>query len=145
MAGGAGAFLDTDKSPPRTRIMESLSHPRLTGMSRTELDALTCRLAPRQVAQVERASYQRRGADRQLGSRGGVFPQKLGDRERVVVAILCLRKLCTLDVLADVLGNVSRSSIGNVVREIRPLLAEGGPTFGHHPLPHRHRTPCRRR
>ncbi|MFE2319382.1 hypothetical protein ACFXC8_40930 [Streptomyces sp. NPDC059441] len=63
------AFLDTDKSPPRTRIMESLSHPRLTGMSRTELDALACRLAPRQVAQVERASYQRRGADRQPGSR----------------------------------------------------------------------------
>jgi transposase len=120
------AFLDTDKTPPRTRIMESLSHPRLTGMSRTELNALARRLAPRQIAQVERASYQRRGADRQPGSRGGVFPQKLGDRERVVVAILYLRKLCTLDILADALGDVSRSSIGNVVREIRPLLAEGG-------------------
>jgi transposase len=120
------SFLDTAETPPRTRIMESLSHPRLTGMSRADLDALTCRLAPRQVAQVERASYQRRGADRQPGSRGGVFPQKLGDRERVVVAILYLRKLCTLDVLADALGDVSRSSIGNVVREIRPLLAEGG-------------------
>ncbi|MFE2189171.1 ISAzo13 family transposase [Streptomyces sp. NPDC059455] len=120
------AFLDTDQTPPRTRIMESLSHPRLTGMSRAELDELTRRLSPRQVAQVERASYQRRGADRQPGSRGGVFPQKLGDRERVVVAILYLRKLCTLDVLADALGDVSRSSIGNVVREIRPLLAEGG-------------------
>ncbi|WP_406111698.1 hypothetical protein [Streptomyces sp. NBC_01003] len=121
------AFLDTDRTPPRTRIVESLSHPRLTGMSRTELDALARRLAPRQVAQVERASYQRRGADRQPGSRGGVFPQKLGDRERIVVAIRYLRKLCTLDVLADVLGDVSsRSSIGNAVREIRPLLAEGG-------------------
>ncbi|MFF4796327.1 hypothetical protein ACFY2M_43380 [Streptomyces sp. NPDC001276] len=95
-------------------------------MSHADLDALTCRLAPRQVAQVERASYQRRGADRQPGSRGGVFPQKLGDRERVVVAILYLRKLCTLDILAAALGDVSRSSIGNVVREIRPLLAEGG-------------------
>ncbi|MDT0616431.1 ISAzo13 family transposase [Streptomyces lancefieldiae] len=118
------AFLDTDQTPPRTRIMENLSHPRLTGMSRAELDELTRRLAPRQIAQVERASHQRRGADRQPGSRGGVFPQKLGDRERVVVAILYLRKLCTLDVLADALGDVSRSSIGNVVREIRPLLAE---------------------
>ncbi|MFE8950706.1 ISAzo13 family transposase [Streptomyces sp. NPDC007856] len=120
------SFLDTDKTPLRTRIMESLSHPRLLGMSRADLDALTCRLAPRQVAQAERASYQRRGADRQPGSRGGVFPQKLGDTERVVVAILYLRKLCTLDVLADALGDVSRSSIGNVVREIRPLLAEAG-------------------
>ncbi|WP_371649648.1 hypothetical protein [Streptomyces mirabilis] len=43
-----------------------------------------------------------------------------------MVASLYLRKLCTLDVLADALGDVSRSSIGNVVREIRPLLAEGG-------------------
>jgi hypothetical protein len=68
------AFLDTDKTPPRTRIMESLSHPRLTGMSRTELDALARRLAPRQVAQVERASYQRRGADHRPGSRAGPAP-----------------------------------------------------------------------
>ncbi|MFE8950381.1 ISAzo13 family transposase [Streptomyces sp. NPDC007856] len=120
------AYLDTDQTPPRTRIMEILSHPRLTGMSRAELDELTRRLAPRQAAQVERASYQRRGAVRQPGSRGGVFPQKLGDRKRVVVAILYLRKLCTLDVLADALGDVSRSSIGNFVREIRPLLTEGG-------------------
>lgn len=95
-------------------------------MSRAELDELTRRLGPRQAAQVERASYQRRGADRQPGSRGGVFPQKLGDKERVVVALLYLRKLCTLDVLADALGDVSRSSIGNFVREIRPLLIEGG-------------------
>ena len=119
------AFLDTAETPTRTRIMERLSHPRLTGMSRAELDELTRRLGPRQAAQVERASYQRRGADRQPGSRGGVFPQKLGDRERVVVALLYLRKLCTLDVLADALGDVSRSSIGNFVREIRPLLMEG--------------------
>ncbi|WUO43720.1 transposase family protein [Streptomyces sp. NBC_00285] len=43
-----------------------------------------------------------------------------------MVALLYLRKLCTLDVLADALGDVSRSSIGNFVREIRPLLIEGG-------------------
>ncbi len=120
------AFLDTSTAPPRTRIMESLSHPRLTGMSHEDLDTLARRLAPRQAAQIERASHQRRGADRQPGSRGGVFPQKIGDKERVVLAVLYLRKLCTLDVLADALGDVSRSLIGNVVREIRPLLVEGG-------------------
>lgn len=43
-----------------------------------------------------------------------------------MVANLYLRKLCTLDVHADALGDVSRSSIGNVGREIRPLLAEAG-------------------
>ncbi|MGW4662232.1 hypothetical protein [Streptosporangium sandarakinum] len=31
-----------------------------------------------------------------------------------------------MDVLADALGDVSRSSIGNVVRETRPLLQEAG-------------------
>ncbi|MET7458737.1 hypothetical protein ABZT03_44540 [Streptomyces sp. NPDC005574] len=120
------AFLDTATAPPRTQIMESLSHPRLTGMTREDLDALARRLAPRQIAQTERASYQRRGAVRQPVSRGGVFPQKIGDVERVVLAVLYLRKLCTLDVLADALGDVSRSLIGNVVREIRPLLVETG-------------------
>jgi hypothetical protein len=53
-------------------------------------------------------------------------PQKIGDVERVVLAVLYLRKLCTLDVLADALGDVSRSLIGNAVREIRPLLVETG-------------------
>nr|WP_257019533.1 hypothetical protein [Streptomyces sp. TLI_235] len=125
-AAALHAFLDTAVTPRRTQITESLSHPRLTGMSREDLEALACRLAPRQIAQTERASYQRRGADRQPGSRGGVFPQKIGDVERVVLAVLYLRKLCTLDVLADALGDVSRSLIGNVVREIRPLLVEGG-------------------
>ena len=106
--------------------MEKLSHPHLTGMTRENLDSLARRLAPRQLAQTERASYQRRGTDRRPGSRGGVFPQKIGDVERVVLAVLYLRKLCTLDVLADALGDVSRSLIGNVVREIRPLLVESG-------------------
>lgn len=67
------------------------------------------------------------GADRQPGSsRGGVFPQKIGDKDRVILAVLHLRKLCTLDALADTLGDVSRSSVGNVVREIRLLLVENG-------------------
>ncbi|MFE7962765.1 ISAzo13 family transposase [Streptomyces anthocyanicus] len=120
------AFLDTAETPRRTMIMEKLSHPHLTGMSREDLGALARRLAPRQLAQTERASYQRRGADRQPGSRGGVFPKKIGDEERVVLALLYLRKLCTMDVLAEALGDVSRSSIGNTIREIRPLLAEAG-------------------
>jgi transposase len=120
------AFLDTAETPRRTSIMASLSHPRLTGMSREDLGALARRLAPRQLAQTERASYQRRGADRQPSTRGGVFPKKIGDEERVVLALLYLRKLCTMDVLTEALGDVSRSSIGNTIREIRPLLAEAG-------------------
>ncbi len=120
------AFLGTAETPRRTSIMASLSHPRLTGMSREDLGTLARRLAPRQLAQTERASYQRRGAHRQPGSRGGVFPKKIGDEERVVLVFLYLRKLCTMDVLTEALGDVSRSSIGNTIREIRPLLAEAG-------------------
>lgn len=36
------------------------------------------------------------------------------------------RKLCTLDVLANALGDVSRSAIGNAVRDTRPLLEQDG-------------------
>ena len=139
------AFLDTAETPTRTRIMERLSHPRLTGMSRAELDELTRRLGPRQAAQVERASYQRRGADRQPGSRGGVFPQKLGDRERVVVALLYLRKLCTLDVLADAAGR-REQVLDRELRPRDPTPAHGrrtSPAPSHHPLPHRPRPACR--
>lgn len=120
------SFLDSATTPQRTQIMEKLSRPHLTGMPYEELDSLARRLAPRQAAQSEGASYQRRGSDRQPGSRGGVFPQKIGDKERVILAVLYMRKLCTLDVLADALGDVSRSLIGNVIREIRPLLTDGG-------------------
>ncbi|MFC9915840.1 ISAzo13 family transposase [Streptomyces sp. NPDC127197] len=120
------AFLEHASIPARTTIIDKLSHPVLTGMSRTELDTLVRRLASRQTAQAERLAHQRRGGERQPGARGGVFPQKIGNRERILLALLYLRKLCTLDVLADALGDVSRSLIGNVVREIRPLLEQDG-------------------
>ncbi|MGQ4417846.1 ISAzo13 family transposase [Streptomyces sp. SAS_269] len=119
-------FLDTAQAPSRTGIMSDLSHPNLTGMSCDDLEDLIRGLAPRQAAQIERLSHQRRGADRQSGSRGGVFPQKIGNRERVVLTVLYLRKLCTLDILADALGDVSRSLIGNVIRETRPLIEADG-------------------
>jgi hypothetical protein len=45
--------------------------------------------------------------------------------------------LCTMDVLADLLG-VCRSSIGNAIRETRPLLEQAGHTST--PAPTRYRT-----
>jgi transposase len=120
------AFLDQDLRPARTAIVHALSAPVLTGMSRQELHQLTQRLAPRQAAHAERLTHQRRGGLRQPGTRGGVFPQKVSSSERVLLTILHLRKLCTLDVLADALGDVSRSAIGNAVRETRPLLGQDG-------------------
>jgi hypothetical protein len=101
---------------------DQLSRPALTGLTRRELHDLTSRLAARQAAQAERLTYQRRGGPRQPGTRSGVFHQKISNSERVLLALLYQRRLCTLDVLADALGDVSRSAIGNVVRETLPLL-----------------------
>jgi transposase len=120
------AFLDQDLRPARTAIIHTLSAPALTGMSRQELHQLTQRLRPRQAAHAERLAHQRRGGPRQPGTRRGVFPQKISNSERVLLTVLHLRRLCTLDVLADALGDVSRSAIGNAVRETRPLLEQDG-------------------
>jgi hypothetical protein len=120
------AFLDSDLRPARTTLIERLSDPALTGLTRNELHSLTQRLAARQAAQGERLSHQRRGGPRQPGARGGVFPQKISNRERVLLTILYQQGLCTLDVLTDALGDVCRPAIGNVVRETRPLLQQDG-------------------
>jgi predicted DNA-binding protein YlxM (UPF0122 family) len=116
------SFLRNDLRPARTVIIERLSHPALTGLTQNQLHELTSRLATRQSAQAERLSYQRRGGPRQPGTRGGVFHQKISNSERVLLALLYHRRLCTLDVLADALGDVSRSAVGNVIRETLPLL-----------------------
>jgi len=120
------AFLDQDLRPARTAIIHTLSDPTLTGMSRQELHQLTQRLTPRQAAHAERRTHQRRGGPRQPGTRRGVFPQKITNSERVLLTILHLRRLCTLDVLANALGDVCRSAIGNAVRDTRPLLEQDG-------------------
>jgi hypothetical protein len=119
------AFLDSDARPKRARIIEQLSHPMLTGLSRPGLQDLTRRLAPLQAAQAKRLGYQRRGGPRQPNARGGVFHHKISNGERVLLAILYQRGLCTMDVLASLLS-VCRSSVGNAIRETRPLLGQAG-------------------
>jgi predicted DNA-binding protein YlxM (UPF0122 family) len=121
------AFLETGTRPERAQLIDQLSDPALTGISRADLHQLTQQLASRQTAQAERLTYQRRGGSRQAGTRGGVFNQKISNSERVLLAVLDQRRLCTLEVLADLL-DVSRSSIGNAIRETRPLLEQAGHT-----------------
>ncbi len=120
--GALLAFADSDLRPARATVIERLSHPALTGLTRRELHDLASRLAARQSAQAERLSYQRRGGPRQPGTRGGVFHQKISNGEGVLLALLYQRRLCTLDVLAGALGGVSRSAVGNVIRQTLPLL-----------------------
>jgi hypothetical protein len=131
------SFLDSDLRPARTAIIERLSHPALTGLAEDELRELTGRLAARQSSQAERLAYQRRGSPRQPGTRAGVFPQKISNSERVLLTILYQRGVCTLDVLAGALGDVSRSAIGNVIRETLPLLQQAGHTPGQGPTRYR--------
>src|SRR6266498_2151182 len=131
------AFLASNQHPARAQIIQRLSDPALTGLSQDELHTLTERLAVRQAAQAERLNHQRRGRPRQPGTRCGIFPQKISNSERVLLTVLYQRKLCTLDILADALGDVSRSTIGNIIRETQPLLRKEG----HVPVP----TPARYR
>ncbi|MFC8835743.1 ISAzo13 family transposase [Streptomyces griseoincarnatus] len=133
------AFLRTGQLASRSRepLPEILSDPALTGLSRTDLATLVDRLALRQAARVERRRHQQRGGPRQPGTRGGVFPQKIGDAERVLAAVLFHRRVCTGEVLAE-LFQVSRRTIGNAFLDVRPLLEEDG--FHLEPAPRKYRT-----
>jgi transposase len=114
-----------DPEPARSRVSDQLAHPALTGLSRTELAAMTERVKHIQDARNERHRHRRRGGERLPGARGGVFTQKITDAERVLAAVLYQRKLCTQDTLAE-LFEVSRRTIGDVVREVGPILTQDG-------------------
>ncbi len=109
--------------PGRARAPHLLSAPGLTGMPRTDLIALTERVRPVLEARNERHRRRRRGGERLPGARGGVFIQKITDDERVLATVLYQRKLCTQDTLAE-LFHVSRRTIGDVVREVGPVLSQ---------------------
>jgi transposase len=114
-----------EPEPARSRVSDQLAHPALTGMSRAELAAMTERAKHVQDARNERHRHRRRGGERLPGARGGVFTQKITDAERVLAAVLYQRKLCTQDTLAE-LFEVSRRTIGDVVREVGPILTQDG-------------------
>ena len=111
--------------PPRSRVSDRLANPALTGLSRAELAAMTARVRHVQDARNERHRHRRRGGERLPGARGGVFQQKITDDERVLATVLYQRKLCTQDTLAE-LFEVSRRTIGDVVREVGPILTQDG-------------------
>jgi transposase len=117
-------FASSDQpEPPRSRVSNRLANPALTGLSRPELAAMTARVRHVQAARNERHRHRRRGGERLPGARGGVFTQKITDDERVLATVLYQRKLCTQDTLAE-LFQVSRRTIGDVVREVGPILAQ---------------------
>ena len=99
---------------------------------------MTERVRHVQDARNERHRHRRRGGERLPGARGGVFTQKITNDERVLATVLYQRKLCTQDTLAE-LFEVSRRTIGDVVREVGPILTQDGL----HPDPRR--SPVRHR
>jgi hypothetical protein len=111
--------------PARSQVPDLLSDPALTGMSRTDLIALTERVRHVLEARNERHRHRRRGGERLPGARGGVFTQKITTDERVLATVLYQRKLCTQHTLAE-LFQVSRRTIGDVVREVGPILTQDG-------------------
>ena len=113
--------------PDRSRILQLLSHPDLTGIPPADLAAMTARVRKVLEARGERHRHRRRDGETLPGARGGVFTQKITPDERILVTILYLRKLCSQDTLAE-LFTVSRRTIGNVIREVGPTLAQDGYT-----------------
>jgi len=113
--------------PDRSRILQLLSHPDLTGIPPADLAAMTARVRKVLEARGERHHHRRRDGETLPGARGGVFTQKITPDERILVTILYLRKLCSQDTLAE-LFTVSRRTIGNVIREVGPTLAQDGYT-----------------
>jgi hypothetical protein len=125
-AGALAEFASSGQSEPqRSQVSDRLADPALTGLSRIELAAMTERVKHVQDARNERHRHRRRGGERLPGARGGVFTQKITDDERVLATVLYQRKLCTQDTLAE-LFEVSRRTIGDVVREVGPILAQDG-------------------
>ncbi len=119
-------FVSTDDDvPTRSRITQRLSDPVLTGMSRDELAAMTQRAETVQASRQQRHRHRRRGGERLPGARGGIFTQKITDTERVLATVLYQRNLCSQDTLAE-LFEVSFRTIGDVVREVGPILGHNG-------------------
>ena len=129
-AAALTAFVSGSGEGPRLHLTELLTDPRLTGMPRAELAALTERVVPIMAARNERHRHRRRGGERLPGARGGVFTQKLTDAERVLAPVLYQRGMCSHETLAELL-EVSRRTLGTAAREVGVIFEQ----VGHVPLP----------
>ncbi|MFI6496625.1 hypothetical protein [Nonomuraea typhae] len=105
---------------PAHPTLRALTAPHLTGMNRDQLDSLLEKLIGPYAAAIEQRRHQR-GSTRRPGTRGGVFRQKITDGDRTLATILYQRRVCTLNVLAE-LFNVSKSTLWNAINDVMPVL-----------------------
>jgi hypothetical protein len=101
---------DPAEPPPPTPTRHALTDPALTGMSRDQLHTLPEQLIVPYAAAIDQRRHRHRGGDRQPGTRGGVFCQKITDGDRILATILYRRRVCGLDTLAE-LFTISRSTL----------------------------------
>jgi transposase len=106
----------------RARNLHRLADPRLTGMTRDELDHLAGELAADQAAQTEKRCYQQRGRPRQRAPGAGAA-MLLTAADRVLVTVIYLRQICSQKVLAELLA-INSNSISNAIADTRTLLEQ---------------------
>jgi len=116
----AGEISDRDQN--RALALRALADPRLTGMSRDELDALTTSLAPAQAARAEQRFFEQRGGPRRQ-ARGSHGRPLLTDAGKVLITVIYQRQICSQQVLAQML-EVSPYPIGKAITETSQVLAE---------------------
>uniref|UniRef100_UPI003F6841B3 ISAzo13-like element transposase-related protein n=1 Tax=Streptomyces fildesensis TaxID=375757 RepID=UPI003F6841B3 len=106
----------------RSAALHTLADPRLTGMSRGNLKELAASLAPAQAARAEQRYFEQRGGRRRQvkGSHGRPL---LTDADRVLIAVVYLRQVCSQVVLSELL-EVSTGPIAAAVVETGKLLAK---------------------
>jgi hypothetical protein len=111
----------------RARALAVLADERLTGMSAAELAELAALLAPAQAALTAQRRFEQRGGPRRRAAGAG-STGLLADADRVLVAVVYQRQLCSMNVLSDLLG-INANSIGQAIADTRALLAEHGHTI----------------
>lgn len=117
-------YLATETRERPETPLEVLTHPSITGMSREEFAAMIERVLVRYGARLEELRIKRRG--RELHKLPGLVSQrKITDADRVLAAVLGMRRIATRKAIAELFG-VSARTIGNTLVELRPLLEADG-------------------
>ncbi|GAA2899948.1 hypothetical protein GCM10020220_106780 [Nonomuraea rubra] len=110
-----------DQARIRSESLHALADPRLTGMSRQELNELAACLAPGQAALAEQRNFEIRGGPRRQAKANHGRPL-LTDADKTLIAIVYLRQICSQRVLSEML-EISQPPIGQAITETGKLLA----------------------
>ena len=114
----------TDRDTARRRVLALLADPRLMGMDRDDLAALTAKIAPGLGSLREERLHRKRGGPRRHGAGDNKRPI-LAPEDRILLSVIYLRHVCSQNLLAEMLG-VTQRTLGPSIKEVRRLLQEHG-------------------